>query len=487
MFEGWDGMKFDVKFESWVDEIQNYLTESSAKIGKLKRVLSEVDFSNLDYSTKTILTTMFNPTNDISEKLFKRQVDLYFSLLENKPKPISVPIFSDYMDWIYSKNISTLPDELFEILATRVMKSDAAVLTPAINSFVEKLPKEFDRDIDKISNHRLNTLVGVLKNLDDDYENLPKECQDFVKRLFISCAVKTEIADKNKQKFRNLFKDDPKKYYTMFNRAFAGVGANEAWIDEPAKKLTFTNMVNYANFQSRVLEKSMYNLNYYDLEKSAKELSLPKLPPYEKRFAGFDNTYLKEAREYKTYAKKMGNLFVGLVRNEVAEIERLGVGEKFPKEKLYEFAITNDMKRKAGLVSSPVISEKSLKNYADFLVWLVHLDELTGQSAKDIYDSTHKQSLKNENTMPQRNVNFDKNAKSQNAQDKFCVGELQVDRGVFDRIKKNCCGVQDLSDLYIIYNDLLKRGERDLALENMIFDLQVMANELTQKDEQEKY
>ena len=72
--------------------------------------------------------------------------------------------------------------------------------------------------------------------------------------MFIACSVKTEISDKNKGEIRHLFKDDPNTYYSWFNKAFAGYESFETWIDEPAKKITVKNMINYANMQEKLLE-----------------------------------------------------------------------------------------------------------------------------------------------------------------------------------------------------------------------------------------
>jgi hypothetical protein len=83
-------------------------------------------------------------------------------------------------------------------------------------------------------------------------------------------------ADRNKREMRGMFRDDPKGYYNIFNKAFARFEQYETWIDEPAKKLTLDNMINYANFQDIVVRNCRDRLYFSRFQECARELGLIK-------------------------------------------------------------------------------------------------------------------------------------------------------------------------------------------------------------------
>ena len=143
-------MKFKQQFVPWIDEIENYLTESGKNKSELKKVLKGSDLSAISYADQAKLTSLFNPNCEITEELFKRQLDLYFSLIEDKKSPITVPIFSNYIDWIYSQDVSKLTDTTLDIVSSRLLKSTATKITPAMESFIDSLPGEFNKDIDTL-------------------------------------------------------------------------------------------------------------------------------------------------------------------------------------------------------------------------------------------------------------------------------------------------------------------------------------------------
>ena len=116
-------MKFRTDSAEWIGEVKSYLTDSSRKIGEIKKVLRAVDFEKLSYADKVRLSKLFDPTAEISDELFKRQLDLYFSLLESKSSPISIPVFSEYIEWVYSQEPSKIPDKMFEMMSLRLAKS----------------------------------------------------------------------------------------------------------------------------------------------------------------------------------------------------------------------------------------------------------------------------------------------------------------------------------------------------------------------------
>ena len=95
-------MRFKADSAEWIGEVKGYLTGSSMKIGEIKKILRGVDFEKLSYADKVKLSKMFDPASEITDELFKKQLDLYFSLLESKSSPMQIPVFSDYIEWVYS-------------------------------------------------------------------------------------------------------------------------------------------------------------------------------------------------------------------------------------------------------------------------------------------------------------------------------------------------------------------------------------------------
>lgn len=485
-------MVFKTELVPWIDEVQSYL-RGSTKIGEIKKVLKQADFSKLDYPSQVKLATMFDPACEVTEEVFKRQVDLYFSLLESK-KPIKMPVFSSYIDWIYSQDIERLTDVTFDIISSRLLKTSATNLSTPITSFMSRLPYEFERNIDLTTNSRLNTLISILKEAGNEFDKMPNECRDFVKRMYLASAVKTEIAEKNKTRFRGVFKDDPQLYYSLFNKAFAGVGAYDTWIDEPAKKITYTRMIDYSNYQSRVLSslKSGEPISFLTFESCAKELRLPTFPGIKSVSSpSYEKYYLGESREYKTYAKRLSKMFVGLVRSELSDIEKEYRGKTVPANRLNKFAVTTDMKTRMKNMQGEVVDEEFLSIYANYLINLVHLDELTGQASKDIYSVQRDSDLAMESS--QRTLHLNNRVESEihetesNPRYKARGVSEDHDLSLDLRILNGCCEVDDLPSLYEIYDELLKKGQRNYDIESMIVDLENrVTEEKPDKEENEE-
>lgn len=502
-------MKFKTEFIPWINEIKSYINGDTNKIGELKKVLRSVDFSKLDYATKAKLTNLFDPRCEITEEVFKRELNLYFSLLESK-NPITIPIFSEYVEWIYSQDMSKMPDKTFEIITSRLAKSSATDLPKSIVDFMTKLPNEYSKNIDTISNARLGTLISILHDTKNKYSDMPKECQEFIQNMFKACAVKTEISDKNKTKFRGLFKEDPRAYYSLFNKAFAGVSAYDTWIDEPAKKIAYDRMIDYANFQEKAIEYKGHGFSYLTFESCAKQLNLPLFPEFESRLDYGNKFYLKEPREYKDYAKKMGDMFVEMVQDEVANFGENIYGNKVSDDIFYKFAPTNKMKSDIDRdVSGRHFSSKEelLRAYSDYLVELVHLDELTGQSSRDIFKNP-KQNEESSISVQEPKISEpadieqevnsinDKNKKERSDKFEELVSDEDLEEyaeylnlkakmaemSIEDRIKNNWCTPEDLPELYEKVEELNCQGKRDLELENTIFDLESRLIESRQDD-----
>lgn len=482
-------MRFRTEIVPWINEIKSYIKGDTNKIGPLKKILREVDFEQLDYATKAKLTNLFDPRCEITEEVFKRELNLYFSLLEDK-KPINIPIFSEYIEWIYSQDMSTMSDRVFEMISSRLSKSTAENLPEKIGSFMTRLPEEYKKGIDRMSNARMSTLINILKDTGIKYADMPEECKGFIRDMFRACAVKTEISENNKNRFRGLFKDDPRNYYSLLNKAFAGVGAYDSWIDEPAKKITYLRMVDYANFQNVVLNNLRYRLDYSLFDSCARALHLPVFPELEsmdsKKF------YLSEPREYKDYAKKMGNLFVEMVRDEVASMGKEFNSGEIKAHKIYDFAPTTKMRDDARRLfcGSYSNAQELMQVYSKFLVELVHLDELTGQSSYDIFrGEVSKASVQTETKAPVETlveeIKTPVETLVEETKTPTLSEEIDEELGydlneqsylheldLRERILNRSCIPEDLSLLYEMYEELLAEGGNVYDIEQAILDLE---------------
>lgn len=486
-------MNFKTELVPWIDEVKSYLKDSSKKTGELKKILRKADVSNLDYASQVKLSQMFDPACEVTEEVFRRQIDLYFSLLESKTAPIKLPVFSSYIDWIYSQDINRITDVTFDIISSRLLKTTATELSEPITSFMSRLPYEFERNIDTMTNSRLNTLVSILKETGNTFDKMPSQCRDFIQRMYLACAVKTEISDKNKTRFRGLFRDEPRGYYSAFNKAYAGFSPYDTWIDEPAKKITYERMIDYANYQSAVLDmvRKKQPLNYSTFQSCAIQLKLPRFPESKQvSQSNYEKFYLGESREYKTYAKKLAHLFTELVRSEVKDIETNYYGKLAPASKINKFAVTNDMKARVKDFQNQIVDDEFLIKYANFLIDLTNLDELAGQSNKDIYKpeanvvtiiNEPKQENKTDFVDKQDLVEIaDRPDGALNMQQVNYLPYINPDLQL--RILNNCCTEDDLQELYAIYNELVSKDQRDLNLENALFDLELKLREQDEED-----
>lgn len=267
--------------------------------------------------------------------------------------------------------------------------------------------------------------------------------------MFIACAVKTEIADRNKNKFRGMFRDDPRYYYGIFNKAFAGVGEYGSWIDEPAKKMTLKNMINYANFQRNVLENThSTRLDYYYFDRCAKNLNLPRMPEYDSYVHNGRGFYLKQPREYKDYAKKLSYIFVQMLNYEMCKFaENLGDGI-LDASNLEPFAATSSMASNFANIANASKNEEILLNrYAGAMIDMVHLDDLTGLAPHQIYNEEQALEVLN-------------------------AGKSQVKPSytgdIRERIFNGTCTQADLDELYEMYY----KDPYDYEIQNTIVSLE---------------
>ncbi len=472
-------MRFQTNSSEWIGEVKSYLTDSTKKLGEIKRCLKSVDFSKISYEDMFRLSKLFDPTAEITGEAFKRQLDLYFALLESKSMPMQIPVFSEYIEWVYSQDPKQIPDKMFDLMALRLAKSTATQIPATVSAFMLNLIEEYNRDIDKMSNARLGTLISILKEMGNDYDDLPEECKGFIKKMFRACAVKTEIADRNKKEFRGLFRDDPRTYYNWFNKAFAGFGNYETWIDEPAKKLTFKNMVNYANMQDAVVENDRRNLNFSRFQAHARTLGLPRLPEYDSESTYFSSNYLAEPREYKDYAKRLANLFVQMLRSEVLGVAQKAHNGLLTNADMFVLAPTHKMGRKINVIRNCKTPEELGLSYAEYLIGVVHLDELAGEHSRDIFNASHMfglqpqieqgspvQALETPKKPEETSANIDESASVQGHE----LSSLEI------KLSK------ELEELYAEYHDLAEQGKRNLALEERIVEIESQLKEMAEPD-----
>lgn len=473
-------MRFKTEFVPWINEVKSYLKNGSTKIGEIKKILKSVDLDNLDYVAKVKLSTLFDPRNEISEEIFKRELDLYFGLLENKTAPIKLPVFSDYIDWVYSQELNHLNDSTFYLISSRLFKSSAKEFSDAIYLFLSRLPAEFNKEIDNLSNSRLNTLINILNETKYGYDDMPEEYKNFIKRMFVVCSVKTEITEKNQYNFRGLFKANPSYYFSIFNKAFAGVGEFESWIDDPAKRLNLRNMINYANFQEKVLANVKYGLKYSNFASCADDLHLPSLPEYDSDSIYFKQYYLRQPRDYIPYAKKMNGLFVRMIRSEVKKAAEAHENGTLSEKDLSVFAVTHRAKNRFAHLPFNGSTKAFERELANELISMVHLDELSGLSYKEIYAGETEQ--KSQKPVSKHQTKGEVNKTTSYNYHSYDVYQNTLE----DRIENGCCETKDLAELYEMYNELLAQGKRNMELESLIFDLEVRKKEEQENEESEE-
>ena len=246
-----------------------------------------------------------------------------------------------------------------------------------------------------------------------------------------------------------MFRDDPRYYYGIFNKAFAGVGEYGSWIDEPAKKMTLKNMINYANFQRNVLENThSTRLDYYYFDRCAKNLNLPRMPEYDSYVHNGSGFYLKQPREYKDYAKKLGYIFVQMLNYEMCKFaENLGDGI-LDASNLEPFAATSSMASNFANIANASKNEEILLNrYAGAMIDMVHLDDLTGLAPHQIYNEEQALEVLN-------------------------AGKSQVKPSyagdIRERIFNGTCTQADLDELYEMYY----KDPYDYEIQNTIVSLE---------------
>lgn len=369
-------------------------------------------------------------------------------------------------------------DEQLSVVVKEFLKSKPNEWTDEMKLFVDLIPELFKQSTDKMSNSRLKSLVKILDKTELEYKELPATCKDFVRNVFLCCAVKTEISDKNKTEFQGMFKNDPKKYYAMFNKAFAGLEGTDSWVDRPTNKLTFQQMVNYAEFQDAVLgyKNSTGKLDKNSFYLMAKALKLPKLPPYESEVLDA-RVYLNDNRDYKTLSKEMAKYFAGFVMSEADRLnEKMECSELKPED-IFELTPTSQMTRMVKTIDVYSNGEQARKNYAYFLMGLVHLDKLMEKSKAEIYgEEFSKNGIKTSKTIKIKPVKTKKPSGSRNSIEK--EEEYELNLKLKNKIFNQSCSEEDLDDLLELEENLRKGAVKNanginlLDVENAIFELE---------------
>lgn len=374
-------------------------------------------------------------------------------------------------------------DKLLSVMVREFSKANPEEWTDEIKTFVDFIPELFGQNIDKMSNSRIKSLIKILDKTSLEYKEMPATCKEFVRDVFLRCAVKTEISDKNKTEFQGIFKNDPKKYYDAFNKAFAGLEGKDSWVDRPTNKLTFKQMINYAEFQDVVLgfKNSTKNLDIDSFYLMAKALKLPKLPPYEPAVLDA-RIYLKDNRDYKTISKRMAKHFAGFIMSEADRlVEKIECGEIKPED-VYELAPTSQMTRMVKTVDLYSNNEQARKNYAYFLMSLVHLDKLMEKSKAEIYSGKSKTTeVKTNNKLETKQDKQNKSVITKKSSSKDEEYELSI--RLKNKIFNQNCTVDDLDDLLELEENLRKGDVKNAAginlldVENAIFDLEQKVKE----------
>ena len=107
---------------------------------------------------------------------------------------------------------------------------------------------------------------------------------------------------------------------------------------------------------------------------------------------------------------------------------------------------------------------------------MVHLDELTGQHSRDIFNPAHLEDLKEQPIQPEvLETEFELNTMTpeqlefqdiQNGEEGYGVSDLEM------RLSK------ELQELYAEYHDLAAEGKKDYSLESRIVDIEAQLREL---------
>ena len=396
-----------------VEGLNKYFNGSIVEKKVIKSFIKKNKFVQIPYETKRNLYSMFDPSQKVSAEVIAKQVELYVELLNESNDKFDVvtefPAFHEFISSLYLQDISRIGNDRLYVLLSYLKKINPNKITPEIEEFVRGIPSLYNRNVDSLSNRRLSILIGQIKN--ENYDDLAPEIQNFVVALFRRCATKTETSDNNNDRFKTSywFKDNIQNYFSQFNKAFFGLGLYEnSFMDEPTKKLRFKYLAKYADMQyefikrlkgiadynnvsvARVLYRSGNNSVYTYASECARKIGLDRFPEYDRNDCAYSNFYLAEPREYKTSVTgKMTNLFAGMIASKLKQASE-GKDSKQIAQKLSEFISTRKMNDDLVRILAKTKDEEDFRKvffeYGKWLVDLVHLDDITRKSVKEIID-----------------------------------------------------------------------------------------------------
>ena len=269
-----------------------------------------------------------------------------------------------------------------------------------------------------------------------------------------------------------MFRDDPRTYFNWLNKAFAGYGNYETWIDEPSKKLNLKNLVNYANMQNLVVKKGRRGLDFSKFQACARELGLRRLPEYKPGALQFGMHYIQEQRDYKDCAKKMTGLFTQMIKAEVEEYIKFKSEGMLTAGRIHRFGQTLKMWDGCDYAFKASDPVKASERYADFLISLVHLDSLTGLTRNQLFEEIDLKAIRDsvsqkrqETIIPVKNPEFDLTAEP-------VTSDLENSLS------------RELRELYSQYHENCEVGRRDYKLEGRIVEIEAALRDLKQSESQ---
>ena len=308
-------MEFKIQVSPWIEELKGFVFGEKENADDLKKTIKSADLSKISYEDKAYLYKLFDPKSKVSHDTFAKEFDLYFELLEKRGNSVSLPVFGEYVEWILSQDPSKFDDKTFVLIAKKLLKYKNQKLPQQLVSFAQNIVSAYGDSIDKMSNEKLSILMTFLIDSKIDYENLNEECQDFVKQLYVACSVREEISRRNKFNFRGKFKSNQELYFGMMNQAFAGRDMFSRWIPDPSKRLQVPFMIDYANYQNRILAEPFYRDIYTTGRRVFDEMGLHYLPDINEDINNI--VYLEKPRDYTNYIKRMVPLFKQMIEFEL--------------------------------------------------------------------------------------------------------------------------------------------------------------------------
>lgn len=404
------------------DAINRYLNsndEGVPTVGTVKAFMNKTKFKDMPFDLQRKLMIMFDYRQTVSSSVLEKEINLYLDMISDKK--CNLENFAEYIkfiEYIYNDDVTKMTnDRLFVLINSVKLKKNSKVKkSEAMQNFEKNLGALYERNIDLMSNERLAALIKYVA--DFDYKDLPAEMKTFVKELFKRCAVNAETRDNNRNMLQTRYwfgrdRYQISNYFSQFNKGFFGLDMyDNNYFDKPAKNLPYKYMVKYADVQYAFMNNMIalskkYHMSIPDLFESspgyvhrmatkiAENENVPRFPDFNTENLNYTaNTnpatifYLREQREYKKkILPKMSKCFASMVKYYAQETGRANDCVLMGQQ-LHEFVCTrrmnNDLLKILATYKDNPDFEQAFDKIGGWLVNLVHLDELTGQSTKEI-------------------------------------------------------------------------------------------------------